>query len=93
MTRHCRCESLQSGEEAALSAFDTQFTTSLFFDRDELAFNNPFIGGGATSLTSEPRDLSSRIGQVGGHGNRFRGTKSNAANEQQCPDQLVSECL
>ncbi len=40
----------RSGVEAALSEFDTQFTTGLFFDRDERAFNNAFIGGGATSL-------------------------------------------
>ena len=39
-----------TGEEAALSEFDTHFTTGLFFDRDERSFNNPFIGGGATSL-------------------------------------------
>ncbi|MEM9943029.1 MAG: TolC family protein [Planctomycetota bacterium] len=40
------------GVEAALSAFDTQLTSSLLYTRSERSFNNPFIGGGAASLTS-----------------------------------------
>ncbi|MDG2385367.1 MAG: TolC family protein [Pirellulaceae bacterium] len=35
----------RSGEEAALSAFDAQFATSLLFDRDERTYNNPFLAG------------------------------------------------
>ncbi|MEO2010271.1 MAG: transporter, partial [Pirellulaceae bacterium] len=39
-----------SGVEAALSAFDAQFNTSLDLTHDEPAFNNLFFGGGARSL-------------------------------------------
>ena len=41
-----------TGVEAALSAFDAQFTSGITFNRDERSFNNAFIGGGATSIAS-----------------------------------------
>lgn len=39
--------------EAALSAFDAQFSHSMFLDRSERRFNNLFFGGGAALLNSE----------------------------------------
>ena len=40
----------RSGVEAALSEFDAQLATNVFFDRDDRAFNNLFVGGGANQL-------------------------------------------
>ena len=45
-------ESAGTSVESALAAFDTQMNTSFFYNRSERSFNNPFIGGGAASLTS-----------------------------------------
>lgn len=38
------------GVEAALSAFDAQFTTSLFAEKNDRALNNQFFGGGTRLL-------------------------------------------
>ena len=42
-----------TGVEAALSAFDAQFTTSLFFENNDRAINNEFFGGGARTYTQD----------------------------------------
>ena len=49
------------GVEAALSAFDTQFSTSFFFNRSERAFNNVFIGGGAPMLTTNASTFQAQL--------------------------------
>ncbi|MGL4513075.1 MAG: TolC family protein [Lacipirellulaceae bacterium] len=41
------------GVEAALSAFDAQFTTSLFNEKNDRALNNEFFGGGTRLLTQD----------------------------------------
>ncbi|TWT77625.1 Outer membrane efflux protein [Posidoniimonas polymericola] len=41
------------GIEAALSAFDAQFTTSLFFENNDRALNNQFFGGGTQTFTQD----------------------------------------
>jgi outer membrane protein TolC len=41
------------GIEAALSAFDAQFTTSLFNEKNDRALNNEFFGGGTRLLTQD----------------------------------------
>lgn len=41
------------GVDAALSAFDAQFTTSLFNEKNDRALNNEFFGGGTRLLTQD----------------------------------------
>ncbi len=78
----------RSGEEAALSAFDAQFTTSLFFDRDELAFNNPFIGGGATSLHQNQGIFQAELGKVAATGTEFAVRNTTARTSNSVPINL-----
>ena len=77
-----------SGEEAALSAFDTQFTTSLFFDRDERAFNNPFIGGGAISLHQNIGSFQAELAKVAATGTRFAIRNETIRNSNSSPVNL-----
>ena len=41
------------GVEAALSAFDAQFSTSAFFEKNDRALNNQFFGGGTRILVQD----------------------------------------
>lgn len=41
------------GVEAALSAFDAQFSTSAFFEKNDRALNNQFFGGGTRLLVQD----------------------------------------
>ena len=59
------------GVEAALSAFDAQVASSMTFNRDEQAFNNQFIGGGATSLASNSGDFNLQISKEAATGTQF----------------------
>ncbi len=43
------------GPEAALSDFDTQFSTNVFWDRNERSFNNVILGGGRTTGFAQNR--------------------------------------
>ncbi|MBT6495502.1 MAG: TolC family protein, partial [Planctomycetaceae bacterium] len=52
------------GVEAALSDFDTRFTTTMLWGRDELAQNNRILSGGIPpggSLTEESGNFTSRL--------------------------------
>jgi len=60
-----------TGVEAALSAFDAQLQTSLNFVRDERAFNNPFIGGGANSLSSNSAAFNTQLSKQSVGGTQF----------------------
>ena len=51
----------QQSVEAALSAFDTQASTSFFFNRTERAFNNAFFGGGAANVTTNASTFQSQL--------------------------------
>lgn len=51
----------RTGPEAALSDFDAQFTTDLFFNRNERALNNLFFGGGTTALVQDQANFSAGI--------------------------------
>ena len=51
----------QIGAEAALSAFDTQFSSSFFFNRSERAFNNVFFGAGAGMLTTNASTFQAQL--------------------------------
>lgn len=78
-----------TGEEAALSAFDTQFTTSLFFDRDERSFNNPFIGGGATSLHQNTGAFQAELAKVAATGTRFAVRNETVRNSNMHPSTCI----
>ena len=49
------------GVEAALSAFDTQFSSGFVFNRTERAFNNLFFGGGAPMLTTNASTFQAQL--------------------------------
>ncbi len=75
----------RSGEEAALSAFDAQFTTSLFFDRDERAFNNAIFGGGASSLHQNQGLFEAELAKVAATGTRFAVRNQTIRNSNSAP--------
>ncbi|QDT31249.1 TolC family protein [Thalassoglobus polymorphus] len=59
------------GVEAALSAFDAQFQTSMIWGRDEQAQNNTAFGGGlgaGAALTQETGAFTSSLSKSFGHG-------------------------
>jgi len=62
----------QLGEESALSAFDAQVSSSLFFNRDERAFNNLFFGGGARTVASNTADSNFEISKTGASGTQYQ---------------------
>jgi outer membrane protein TolC len=57
--------------EAALSAFDAMFTTSLFANHSERAFNNPFFGGGAASLISNTGNFNMALSKISASGTQY----------------------
>ena len=61
---------LQSSE-AALSAFDAMFTTSLFANHSERAFNNPFFGGGAAALITNAGNLNMALSKTSAAGTQY----------------------
>ncbi|MDP1564272.1 MAG: hypothetical protein Q8M16_23080 [Pirellulaceae bacterium] len=59
------------GSEAALSAFDAQFTHSMFLDSSERRFNNLFFGAGAQLLNSKRSAISTDISKTTAAGTTF----------------------
>ncbi len=53
------------GVEAALSAFDAQFTTSLFNEKNDRALNNEFFGGGTRLLAQNSSVWQSQLAKRG----------------------------
>jgi outer membrane protein TolC len=49
------------GVEAALSAFDAQFSTSAFFEKNDRALNNQFFGGGTRLLVQDAAVFQSQL--------------------------------
>ncbi len=49
------------GIEAALSRFDAQFATRMFFEKNDRALNNVFFGGGTRLLTQDLHAYSAEI--------------------------------
>lgn len=67
------------GVEAALSAFDTQFSTSMIWGRDENVSNSPFFGpAGGGTLTRETGAFNAQLQKQFATGGRF--TVSNTWN-------------
>ena len=59
------------GVEAALSAFDAQATTSLFWSRNDRALNNIFQGAGTSQLTQESAVFLAEISKRTAGGTQF----------------------
>lgn len=57
--------------EAALSAFDAQFTHSMYLDSSERRFNNLFFGAGAQLLNSKRGTISTDISKTTAAGTTF----------------------
>ena len=57
--------------ENALSAFDAQVASSIFYNRSEREFNNLFIGGGTPQLTSNTSRFSTELSKQSATGARF----------------------
>ncbi len=51
----------QFGIDAALSAFDAQFSTSIFGEKNDRAINNEFFGGGTRILNQDALVLQSQL--------------------------------
>ncbi len=64
-------ETSQGGVEAALSAFDAQFNSSLFFNHSERKFNNAFFGGGAAALTTDATAFRTDLSKTTAAGTSF----------------------
>jgi len=61
----------QFGVDAALSAFDAQFSTSLFGEKNDKAINNQFFGGGTRLLQQDAVVLQSQLTKRAVTGSEF----------------------
>ena len=61
----------QFGIDAALSAFDAQFSTSLFGEKNDKAVNNEFFGGGTRVLQQDALVLQSQLTKRAVTGSEF----------------------
>ena len=64
-------ESGFNGVEQALRQFDAQFSSSLFFNHSERAFNNLFFGGGAASLKTDASTFTMGLSKQTAYGTSF----------------------
>ncbi|MFV1964811.1 MAG: TolC family protein [Pirellulaceae bacterium] len=61
----------RNGVEAALSAFDAQFATSLILNQNERKFNNFFFGGGAAQFLQNTAAFNAEIAKTSATGTRY----------------------
>ncbi|MCA9175610.1 MAG: TolC family protein [Planctomycetales bacterium] len=61
----------RTGEEAALSAFDAQVSTSLFWAHDERTLNNVLFGGGVAGLIQNTRNFAVEYSKTAATGTRL----------------------
>jgi outer membrane protein TolC len=59
------------GIEAALSDFDAQFHTSMYWEKNDRAFNNEFFGGGSTIVQQDLGIFQAAITKRAATGTRF----------------------
>ncbi|MEN1679696.1 MAG: TolC family protein [Planctomycetota bacterium] len=59
------------GEEAALSAFDAQFNTRLFYERNDRALNNQLLGGGTNIFLQDLWRLQSEVSKTAAGGTQI----------------------
>ena len=68
----------RSGVEAALSAFDAQFSSNVIGEQTDRSFNNVFFGGGQAGVTTTTADVQTGISKQTATGTQF--SVSNATN-------------
>lgn len=56
------------GVDAALSAYDTQFSTSVFGEKNDKALNNEFFGGGTRILNQDTAVIQAQLAKRGAAG-------------------------
>jgi hypothetical protein len=61
----------RTGVEAALSAFDAQFLTSTYWEKNHRALNNQFFGGGTRKLYQDAGVFQAAITKKGATGTQF----------------------
>jgi outer membrane protein TolC len=61
----------QFGTEAALSAFDAQFSTSTFWEKNDRLLNNEFFGGGTRNLQQDDAVFQAAITKKSATGSQF----------------------
>jgi outer membrane protein TolC len=59
------------GTEAALSAFDAQFSTSTFWEKNDQLLNNEFFGGGTRNLQQDDAVFQAAITKTAATGSQF----------------------
>lgn len=64
-------ETSAGGVEAALSAFDAQFSGGFLYNRSERRFNNLFFGGGAANLVSHTGNFNFEVAKQTAAGTSF----------------------
>ncbi len=64
-------ETSTGGVEAALSAFDAQVNSGLFFNHQERKFNNLFFGGGAAAVTTDAATFRTDLSKTTAAGTRL----------------------
>ena len=74
--------------EAALSAFDLNLNSSFFFNRTERAFNNPFFGGGAATLTTNASTFQTELQKTAANGATFTARSQVDYNRNNSPVNL-----
>ena len=78
-------ESSGGGVEAALSAFDAQFSGGFVYNRSERRFNNLFIGGGAAELISNTGNFNFGISKQTASGATFAARSITDYNRSNSP--------
>ena len=59
------------GTEGALSEFDAQFSTSMFWSKNDRAVNNIVLGGGAREIQQDLGNFRAELSKVAATGTRF----------------------
>ncbi|QGJ72422.1 Cell division protein FtsK [Planctomycetales bacterium 10988] len=59
------------GVEAALSAFDAQLNSSMFWARNDRAINNTFFGGGTRVVIQETANFNAELSKTAATGTRY----------------------
>ena len=78
-------ETSAGGVEAALSAFDAQFSGGFLYDRSERQFNNLFFGGGAANLVSNVGNFNFGISKQTASGASFTARSITDYNRSNSP--------
>lgn len=80
----------QLSTEAALSAFDAQFASSMYYAHSERRFNNAFIGGGANSIISNTGTFRTELSKATAVGTTFTLRNSTDYSKNNSPANLFA---